>query len=195
MTRSGSKVNQPDSICAIILSGGRGQRMSYQDKGLILLEGKPLIQHVLERIEAQVDQIVISCNRNIKQYEEFGFPVVTDVLPDSPGPLTGVLSAKSEVTTPLVFIVPCDMPYIPTDVVRRLYDSLNGSLAVTASVDGMLEPLISLVRTDCINSIGDSLRSENRSVRGWLEKLGGTTALLADEQGAFRNVNSPQDLT
>ena len=50
------------SISALILAGGRGQRMAGFDKGLIELLGRPLIIHVIERLAPQVELIRINAN-------------------------------------------------------------------------------------------------------------------------------------
>ena len=194
MSHSCSFGRKATSISAIVLSGGRGTRMGNQDKGLLLLNGKPLIKHVLDRISPQVSHVVISCNRNLDQYRQFGFPVVTDSQPGRPGPLAGILSSKSKITTPLCFIVPCDMPYVPDNIVSSLSSAMQDNDVVTASVDDKMEPLISLIKTDCIDSIETYLKSGNRSVRGWLALQGGKIVKLPGLTIAFRNINSPQEL-
>ena len=55
-------MNSP--ITGIILAGGLGRRMGNVDKGLQLLRGKPMVQHVLERFAPQVDEVLINANRN-----------------------------------------------------------------------------------------------------------------------------------
>ena len=65
-----------EKLTAIILSGGRATRMGGVDKGLISLQNKPLIQHVISRLQPQVDKIFINANREIAQYEAFGFKVL-----------------------------------------------------------------------------------------------------------------------
>jgi len=52
------------SISAVILAGGQAKRMGGADKGLQLLHGKPLFQHIYERLRTQVEQISINANRN-----------------------------------------------------------------------------------------------------------------------------------
>ena len=76
-------------ISAIILSGGRATRMNGVDKGLVLLQNKPLIAHVIERLKPQVDEIFINANREIATYEAFGLPVLQDENAEFIGPLAG----------------------------------------------------------------------------------------------------------
>ena len=66
------------SVSGIILAGGLGRRMGGVDKGLQLLHGKPMIEHVLERLRPQVGEIVINANQNLERYAAFGHRVVSD---------------------------------------------------------------------------------------------------------------------
>ena len=87
------------NITGVILAGGLARRMGGVDKGLIDLRGQPLVAHVIAALEPQVENIIISANRDLDRYTEFGYPVVTDTLPDHPGPLAGILSSMLAATT------------------------------------------------------------------------------------------------
>ena len=80
-------------VTAVILAGGLGRRMGGADKGLVDYQGRPLIEWALAALRPQVDQLVISANRNLDTYAVYGHRVVPDTLPDYPGPLAGVLAA------------------------------------------------------------------------------------------------------
>ena len=70
------------TISAVILAGGKARRMNGVDKGLQLLQKKPLISHVIERLQPQVIDISINANRHHTEYAQWGFPVFSDELPD-----------------------------------------------------------------------------------------------------------------
>ena len=74
-------------ICGLVLAGGQGRRMGGVDKGLQLLQGRPLIQHVIDRLRPQVDSLLINANQNLERYAEFGCPVVSDRVGGFAGPL------------------------------------------------------------------------------------------------------------
>ena len=63
------------TISAVILAGGKARRMNGADKGLQLLKNKPLISHVIERLQPQVIDISINANRHHEEYAQWGFPV------------------------------------------------------------------------------------------------------------------------
>ena len=68
----------PSEITGIILAGGEGRRMGGIDKGLTLFRGRPLIEHVIERLQPQVCDIAISANRCLDDYGRYGFPLIRD---------------------------------------------------------------------------------------------------------------------
>ncbi len=76
-------------VSAIILSGGRAVRMGGVDKGLVVLQNRPLIQHVVERLLPQVDELIINANREIAAYKKLGLRVLQDEHENFIGPLAG----------------------------------------------------------------------------------------------------------
>ena len=107
-------------IFGVILAGGKGRRMGA-DKALVPLAGRPLIAHVLDRLEPQVERVLISANGDAARFSAFGCPVVEDAVPQ--GPLSGVLAALTVAAamgaTHLVS-APVDTPFLPGDLVPQL---------------------------------------------------------------------------
>ncbi|WP_176220448.1 NTP transferase domain-containing protein, partial [Cronobacter sakazakii] len=77
------------AITGVVLAGGRATRMGGKNKGLVMLNGKALWKYVAERLAAQVAHVAVSANRDLEAYRASGYPVITDTLPDFPGPLAG----------------------------------------------------------------------------------------------------------
>ncbi|MDX1498194.1 MAG: molybdenum cofactor guanylyltransferase, partial [Salinisphaeraceae bacterium] len=109
--------NTTGKITAYILAGGQGSRMGGADKGLLSLHGRPLVEHVIDRIQPQVDQLKIIANRNQATYKEHGLPVLADILPDYAGPLVGMLTGLTDCETDYALFVPADAPNLPHDLV------------------------------------------------------------------------------
>ena len=66
-------------ITAVILAGGKARRMGGEDKGLIELGGRRLIEYIIAALQPQTDNIIINANRNHDAYGEYGLPVVADI--------------------------------------------------------------------------------------------------------------------
>jgi len=186
-----------NQITALILSGGRGSRMGDIDKGLLMFKNKPLIEHVIERVSSQVSNIVISCNRNIEEYRKFGFPIVRDDVDDFAGPLRGILSAYSLISTPFTMVVPCDVPFLPANLVQRLTDHPQ-PFEVSCCHDGEREQsLIFIAQTSILPSIENNLLNDKRSVHHWISQRHTVWTDFGDmfEKKVFRNLNAPDDMT
>ncbi len=113
-------------ITGVVLAGGQGRRMGGVDKGLVALAGQSLVSHVLARIAPQVAQVMINANRHQNEYAALGYPVISDVVPGSAGPLAGFHAALRAASTPLVLMVPCDTPALPATLVNALLTTLTG---------------------------------------------------------------------
>src|SRR2546423_15039216 len=107
-------------ISGVILAGGLGRRMGGVDKGLQPLHGRAMVKHVLARLAPQVDEIVINANQNLERYAAFGHRVVSDCISGFAGPLAGLHAGLGAISHPLAVTVPCDSPFLPSDLVTRL---------------------------------------------------------------------------
>jgi molybdenum cofactor guanylyltransferase len=188
-------------ISAIILSGGRATRMNGVDKGLVLLQNKPLIQHVIARLKPQVDEILINANREIAQYEAFGLPVFKDISRQDEnegfiGPLAGFSLGLQHAKHEYVLTVPCDSPCLPSMLANRLFKALmlsNADLAVAHSA-GNTHSVFCLMRKSVLPSLTDYLASGERKVSTWQKSLKYVEVDFSDCNDAFVNLNTFEDL-
>lgn len=189
----------PADITGLILAGGRGARMNESDKGLQLLDGKPLALHALERLAPQVGSICISANRNAEQYMAFGAPVFGDAFPDYAGPLAGIHAGLAHCATPWLVCVPCDCPALPADLVARLAAALAASdaaLAFAATGSGQshrTHPACCMLRTSLLPHLQAYLEGGGRKVSTWQAMLQSAEVHFSDAE-AFRNINSLSEL-
>lgn len=181
---------------AIILSGGRATRMNSIDKGLVLLQNKPLIQHVIARLKPQVDEIFINANRKIKQYEAFGLPVLQDENVEFIGPLAGFKLGLQHAKHDYVLTVPCDSPLLPVDLAHRLLNSLvlTKSEVAVASSDGNTHPVFCLIKKSVLPSLTEYLASGERKVSTWQKSQQCVEVDFSDCADAFTNLNTFEDL-
>lgn len=184
-------------LTALILAGGQARRMDGQDKGMIKLNDKPLIQHVLEGIAPQVGFVIINANRNLDYYATFGCPVITDEFAGFQGPLAGMASGLRAVDTPFMVTVPCDSPFIPADLVKRLYLKLAEDKAeLCVAHDGeRMHPVFLLMKSDLLDSLIDFLKSGERKIDLWFNNHKLAVADFSDKPDIFTNINTPDELT
>ena len=114
-----------------ILAGGKATRMNNKDKGLINLKGKPFVERLIEIIKPHTSNIIINANRNISEYEKYGYPVIRDEMEDFQGPLSGIYSMLKSSSSKYLFALPCDCPNFKWEVIEffmknlLLYSMLN----------------------------------------------------------------------
>jgi molybdopterin-guanine dinucleotide biosynthesis protein A len=185
-----------ETITAVILAGGGGRRMGGEDKGLIPLHGRALVQHVLERLATQCDTILININRNRPSYARFGYPLLEDSLPGGLGPLAGLLTALEHSSSDYVISVPCDTPNLPGDLVARMLENLqrNGADACTVDDGERLHPVILLVKRSLAGNLRHYIESGGRKVHDWYYRVNHCTADFSDQPEAFMNINTPDQL-
>ena len=182
-------------ITAVILAGGQGRRMGGQDKGLIEIDGKPLVAILVDRLERQGVNIVINANRNHDQYRQFGYPVVSDRLDDYQGPLAGFASAMSAVDSRFILTLPCDGPRLAKDYVQRFIATGAGQQpGVLVAFDGeRLQPVHAMIRVDLLPSLERFLESGERKIDRWYGEHDFQQVDFSDCVGMFRNINTPSD--
>jgi molybdopterin-guanine dinucleotide biosynthesis protein A len=184
-----------ERVAAVILAGGQGSRMGGVDKGLVEYQGRPLIEWALDALRPQVDEVVISANRNLETYAAYGPRVLPDTLPDFPGPLAGVLVALQRVTVDWLAVVPCDSPHLPSDLVARLLAAAlreKVPLAVAADEQRMHHTCF-IVRTDQRDALAVFLARGERAVRRWQAELPSTEVRF--DAADFVNLNRPEDVS
>ncbi|MCB1758247.1 MAG: molybdenum cofactor guanylyltransferase [Gammaproteobacteria bacterium] len=184
-----------ESITAVILAGGRGKRMGGADKGLVDLNGRCLIEHLLHAIEPQVGAVMINANRNLERYRAFGKPVFEDSMPDYQGPLAGFSQAFARIDTPYLLTLPCDAPLLPDNFVARMAAALEAEQAdIAAAYDGeRLHSIHALMKRALAGDLERYLAGGDRKIELWYRRHRLALVDFSDCPSAFRNINTDQE--
>lgn len=183
-------------ISGVLLAGGRGSRMGGADKGLMMLGGRALAAHALERLAPQVDELLVNANRNFAQWAAFCYPVFDDDFGGYAGPLAGLAAALRRARHPLVLSAPCDSPFLPTDLAARLAAALaaaDADLAV-ARTGAQAHPVFCLCRRELAAQLDAYLAEGGRRVDRWHASLNTVQVPFDDAEAAFRNINTQAEL-
>ena len=186
----------PAPLTGMILAGGKARRMGGQDKGLIPYQGRPLIAHVLERLEPQVEAVLINANRSREEYAQFGHPVIADAEDGFLGPLAGILAGLRAAQTELLLCVPCDSPQISEDLAARLAAPLaqaDARIAV-ASCGGRLQPVFAVLHVGLSDALDAFLRGGGRKIDEFYGAQG-FEEVSFENSDEFRNINTQEELT
>ena len=180
-------------IFGVILAGGAGRRLGGADKALQPLRGRPLARHLRDRLGPQVERLAISANGDASRLAFLGLPVLADAEPL--GPLAGILAgldwAAAEGAAALVS-APVDAPFLPCDLVPRLVLAGGGGTALARS-GGRDHAATALWPVDLREALRAHLAAGGRRVAAFADGAGAARADFADD-GAFRNLNTPDDL-
>lgn len=125
-------------VTGIVLAGGKSSRMG-SDKGLMIYNGKPLVQYSIDMLSHFCENILISSNN--PTYKGFGFDVIADEVAGA-GPMAGIASCLRQSKTNLNLVLSCDMPLLDPIVFTTLLKYTEGStFVVPVDSSGRAEPL------------------------------------------------------
>ena len=177
--------------------------MGGGDKCLRNLAGRPLLAHVVARVAGQVDRLILNANGDPGRFAAYGMPVVADVVDGFAGPLAGVLTglkwaAAHVPAAAWVATFATDAPFVPVDLVDRLYDALAaaGADMACAHSAGRDHPVFALwpvaLRDDLRRAV---VATGVRKVDAWTAGHRRVAVEFAAQPvDPFFNANQPDDL-
>lgn len=190
-------------ITGLILAGGRATRMGEVDKGLQTFRGMPMAMHIFILLSPQVSDLLINANQNLAAYEAFGAQVWPDQMEGFAGPLAGLQTGLAHCETQYLVCVPCDSPFLPTDLVSRLSQALmreDADLAVATTIETreglnvkQAHPVFSLMKSSLLPHLNIFLEGGGRKVDAWFASLK-VVEVNFDDAAAFRNINTLDEL-
>lgn len=182
-----SKISE---ISVAILAGGKSVRFGYP-KVLANFRGKPLIQHSIEDAISISNNVFIVVAKNSSLYFN-KVDIYKDLIPEK-GPLGGIFTALKFAQTPLVAIMPCDMPLLSPQIYRTLYHSMNTQWPIAAVFQRQIQPLVSIWPKRLMHELNYYLNENQTNVQKVLKKLNFQKFHLATESKAFLNINTRKD--
>ncbi len=169
--------------------------MGGTDKGLIEVAGRPMIDWILDRLRPQSKEIIINANRNRDRYAASGCPVVGDELEGYAGPLAGMAAGLAASGNAWVATVPCDSPFVPEDLIERLWRALESGPAdlAVAEAEGRMQPVFALLPVSLLEDLRAFLDGGGRKIDTWFARHRVAMADFSDSPRAFVNVNTPEE--
>lgn len=185
-------------ISVVIQAGGQSSRMG-RDKGLVYLNDKRMIEHVLAAVDGLGDETLITTN-NPNGYAYLGLPMFGDDKPGA-GALPGLRTALHGANGVYVLVVACDMPFLNRELLQFIIDQRAGVDVVVPQWDGRFQPTHALYRREpCLAAVEDALAANRRRMIGFyrdvmVREISAETVAKFDPIGrTFFNVNTPKDL-
>ena len=180
------------SIEAFVLAGGKSSRMG-RDKGLLPLNGQPMVSRVLKVLQELALPVRIIANK--PGYESLGYEVLKDEVLEK-GPMGGLYTAFRHSSADLVLLVACDMPLISTEAGCMLMNAASIDHITVAAEGDKLNPLFALYPRGLKEKLKDRL---DKGELKMVDFILGTRHILVTSIGekmpwALRNINNENDL-
>jgi molybdopterin-guanine dinucleotide biosynthesis protein A len=180
-----------------IQAGGQSRRMGT-DKAMVLLGGKPLIEHVLERVEGLGNEILITSN-NHENLSYLEIPLIRDTIPGA-GALMGLYTALRAAQGTRVLVLACDMPFVNRQLLEYMIAFDPHADVVVPTHDGFFEPLHAIYSKGCLPAIEAALENRQSQVISFYDQVHLRTLnekelrRFKPEGRSFFNINTPDDL-
>jgi molybdenum cofactor guanylyltransferase len=188
------------SIAGLLLAGGQSRRMGGGDKCLRDLGGRALLARIIERAAPQSGPMMLNANGDGARFVDFGLPVVPDVVGDHAGPLAGVLTGLEWAAgqgCDWVASFACDAPFLPLDLVERLFVGVAEGQAdmACARSGGRDQPVFGLWPVRLAGDLRRAVVDEDiRKVDVWTARYRLAHADFdVTPVDPFFNVNRPED--
>ena len=185
-------------VVGVIQAGGKSTRMGGQPKALLDVEGRRIIERVIDAVRPVLADLVIVTNTP-DLYGFLGLPMVSDVYPDH-GSLGGIYSGLRAVAGDAAFTVACDMPFLHPDLVRLVVERAPEADVVVPRVGEQLETLHACYGKRCLPAMEGRLAAGRFKIVGFFEEVRvveiaeSEVRRVRDPAVAFMNVNTPEEL-
>ncbi|MBI2272058.1 MAG: molybdenum cofactor guanylyltransferase [Bacteroidetes bacterium] len=182
-------------ITGIILAGGKSSRMG-SDKGMIQLNGKRFIEHILEALIPNVSDIIIIANND--NYNNLGYKVYEDIIKDR-GPLGGIYTGLRNSKTENNIIVSCDIPFINSGLIKHIIKNMGRTDISVPVFEGNTEPLCAVYTKEITGKIKDLIINNELKIHNVLKHFITTEVHITNKLDFYNkrllaNINTPEEL-
>lgn len=186
-----------DKLTVAIQAGGKSSRMGT-DKSFVLLDGRPMIELVRDKVTGLGDELILITNRP-DDYAYLGLPMFSDVFPDQ-GSLGGIYTAVYAATHPHTLVVACDMPWLNRDLLQYMINLRHEADVIVPRWEKYPEPLHAIYSKNCLAPMSDNIQAGELKITRFFGKV--TTRFVEREEieqfdkhgRSFANINTPQEL-
>jgi molybdopterin-guanine dinucleotide biosynthesis protein A len=185
-----------NDLTGLVLAGGASQRMG-RDKAFLELDGRPLIQIVVERMIGICSEVLI-VSGDVAPYAGSGVPVVQDRFPNV-GVLGGLHAGLYAASHELSLAVGCDMPFLKPDLLQAFARWAAGVDVALLRRGEHVEPLHAAYRRTCVPAIEKAIRAGKRRIVSFFPEVRVRYVTLEEVRPldpqliSFRNLNTPQE--
>ena len=186
-------------VTGILLAGGKSRRMG-EDKRYLVVGEQTLLERGLAVLHSIFQEVLVVIAQDSPPLD-VGARVVRDLVPEC-GSLGGLYTGLVQATTPFIFVVACDMPFLDPAVITQFTSRRAAADIVMAKLAARLHPMHALYGKRCLPVVEEMIRTRQLMIQeivlqsSLLVRYVTEADLVAiDPTGrSFQNVNTPADL-
>ncbi|ERM80331.1 hypothetical protein P872_13480 [Rhodonellum psychrophilum GCM71 = DSM 17998] len=181
-------------IGVYMLAGGKSSRMGA-DKGLVNLQGKPMLQHGIEVLQSIFSEVTLVSNN--PEYLRLGLRIIPDLIANK-GPMGGIYTGLCDSPFEMNFFVACDMPFIRSQAIEYVLAKAKDGEITLAGIGGKSQPLFGIYPKIFREEIRKNIEHNQLKMMVLIQELKSFTLELdvlgIDHEKTFSNINTPEDL-
>jgi len=185
---------------ATLLAGGQARRMGGGDKNLMMLAGKPVLRHVLDRVDFADRPLMINANGDPARYAAFGLPVCADVIDGYAGPSAGILTglewvAANHSDCSHMVSLATDAPFLPVNLIAVLESAIGDGAEIAQAMSlHRRHPVFAIWPVAIAGALRDAVIDEGvRKIDDFTARYHCVTVEFAGTPDPFMNLNRPDD--
>ena len=187
-------------MIGVVLAGGKSTRFG-EDKSLYELNGKPMYEHVIEKMKnvQAINEIVINTNDKLENRFKDYKVIVDDPDYKDMGPLSGLYRVAKAYPNEALLIISCDTPYVDVRWLNILVEEAlkTGQTTITAD-DDRQHPLIGVYQDEgLVDMLKRQLETERLSLRAFFENIDVNVINIDDynlDNTTLVNINRKTDI-
>jgi len=190
-----------NNIIGIILAGGKSSRFG-EDKSIVRLGSKTLLDHTIDKIEKEFNEVLIISNNKEYNFKNKKIHTVKDCIEGQLGPLVGILTAMKWVNEnkknyKWIASFPCDTPFFDNKLISKLKlkTKETSKKLIFLNSDKKRHNIFGLWSMDLIETLEKDIKNSFRKVEIWADKVGYESININTEKfDRFLNINTKEDL-
>lgn len=149
-------------VSGVLLAGGKSRRMG-EDKRYLAVGEQTLLERGLEVFQSIFQEVLVVIAQDSPPLG-VDARVVRDLVPDC-GSLGGLYSGLMQATTPWVFVVACDMPFLNQAAIAQFTSRRTTADIVMAKLDARLQPMHAIYSKQCLPVLEQMIRARQLKIQ------------------------------
>jgi molybdopterin-guanine dinucleotide biosynthesis protein A len=187
-------MKQDMQLTGVILAGGKSSRMG-NEKCMLELDGKPMLEHVLDRLRMCCNEILISTGNKSLNY--LGYPLIADEFPER-GPIEGIRRSLEAATNPAALVIACDIPFLSHDLIKQMAaEAVTYDMVYLMLPSKQIQPLPVIFSKKVIPAMNNMISKSDYKLQNLIAGIAGTSGLKTFAIGIETeplNFNKPGDI-